>query len=119
MVGLLGFVALTLDGGFMYAKWNRLYAAAADAAARAAAFEVHRNTGISSGDMRRFAEEEVRAHQFTPVTCGATSGGASLCYIRPAPGYSDSFVEAIVSESTNTFFGRVMGWMTGNLVLAP
>lgn len=112
MVGLLGFVALTLDGGFMYAKRNRLYAAA-DAAAKSAAFEVHRNTGISSGDLRRFAEEEVRAHQFTPVACGATSGGASLCLTRPAPGYSDNFVEAVVSESTNTFFGRVMGWVSG------
>ena len=114
LVALLGFVGLALDAGFLFAKRNRLYAAA-DAAAKSGAYEVHRSSTLSPTELRRFAAQEVTAHNFTPASCGATSG-AALCVNRPPTSGSffgnTNFVEVTVSESTATFFGRALGWIS-------
>jgi Flp pilus assembly protein TadG len=114
LVALLGIAALSIDASFMYEKRNRLHAAA-DAAAKSAAYEVHRNPTISSTDLGRFVNHEVTAFGFSPSACGATTGTA-VCVNRPpssGPFAADStFVETILAETTSTYFGRVLGWIT-------
>jgi Putative Flp pilus-assembly TadE/G-like len=115
LLALLGIGALSIDAAYMYDKRNKLYAAA-DAAAKSAAFAYKKDT---SSDLWTFGQHEVAILGLTPVNpCDATSGTA-LCVNRPptAGPYAGNpnFVEAIVSApSTATFFGRVLGWMTGN-----
>ena len=65
LVMLLGVAALSIDASFMYDKRNKLYAAA-DAAAKSAAAEVHRNPGVSTTDLRTFANHEVSALGLDP-----------------------------------------------------
>lgn len=110
MVALLGITALTLDASFMFAKRNRLHAAA-DAAAKSAAYEVLRNPTVSLASLESFADQQVAAHGFSPTRMGGTTsvvinhGPTS----GPFAGLT-TYVEAIVTESTSTFFGKILGW---------
>src|SRR5438552_17087085 len=108
LVMLLGVAALSIDASFMYDKRNKLYAAA-DAAAKSAAAEVHRNASISSTDLQTFANHEVSALGFDPggsttVTVNhPPTSGPFTCASSPTT--CNSYVEEIVSGSTPTFFG--------------
>jgi hypothetical protein len=114
MTMLLAITALSLDASFMYDKRNKLYSAA-DGAAKSGAIELNRNSTVTIAQLENFARHEVAAHGFTPVACGA-SGGVSVCVNHPpaSGGYAGDtdYVEAIVSESTPTFFARVFQVLT-------
>src|SRR5438094_4751015 len=81
MTAMLGITALAIDASFMYDKRNKLYAAA-DAAAKSAATEVFRDSTLTLANLQDFANQQVNAHGFTAVACGAT-GGASVCLYHP------------------------------------
>jgi len=112
MVALLSIAALALDASFMYDKRNRLHAAA-DAAAKSAAIEVFRNTTVSQGSLEAFADQQVATHGFSPARLGGT---ATVVINHPpsaaagALAGNPNFVEAIVSEQTDTFFAKIIGW---------
>ena len=112
MVALLGITALTLDTSFMFAKRNRLHAAA-DAAAKSAAMEVVRNSGVSQAALEAFADQQVGAHGFSSTRLGGTT---SVVVNRgPATGPfagNVNYVEAILSEATDTFFGKILGFVS-------
>src|SRR5215210_2462762 len=72
MIALLGISALTLDASFMYAKRNRLHAAA-DAAAKSGAIEVIRNAGVSQSSLETFADQQVAANGFVSTRLGGTT----------------------------------------------
>ena len=118
LTGILGISALAIDAAYMYDKRNRLYAAA-DAGAKSGAIEVRRDSTISITALKNFADQQAKAHGLTPVACGAF-GGASVCVNHP-PSFDASspfngkqeYVEVIVSEPTSTFFGRILGWLSG------
>jgi Flp pilus assembly protein TadG len=110
MVALLGITALSLDASFMFAKRNRLHAAA-DAAAKSAAIELVRNGAVTQVALEAFADQQVAALGFSPVRFGGTT---TVTVNRPPTsgifaGHT-SYVEALVSEPTSTFFGRILGW---------
>lgn len=111
MIALLGIMALTLDTSYMFEKRNRLHAAA-DAAAKSAAIEIIRNPSVSQASLEKFADQQVIAHGFLPTR---QSGTTSVVVNRgPSSGpFSGNvnYVEVIVSESTSTFFGNVLGWI--------
>ena len=71
MTVLLGMAALSVDASFMYDKRNRLYAAA-DAAAKLAATEVHRVATLcdDAAALQAFGNDQVARHGFNPS--GAT-----------------------------------------------
>lgn len=110
MTALLGISALTLDASFMFAKRNRLHAAA-DAAAKSAAMEVVRNPSVAQSSLEAFADQQVTANGFQPTRA---SGTTTVVINRPpssGPFAGNTyFVEAIVSEPTSMFFGRILGW---------
>lgn len=110
MVALLGISALTLDTSFMFAKRNQLHAAA-DGAAKSAAIEIIRNPGIAQAGLEAFADQQVAAQGFVSTRLGGTT---SVVVNRPpASGPfagNASYVEAIVSENTSTFFGNILGF---------
>ena len=112
MIALLGIMALTLDTSLMFEKRNRLHAAA-DAAAKSAAIEIIRNPSVSQASLEKFADQQVIAHGFLPTR---QSGTTSVVVNRPpASGpyaANMNYVEAIVSESTSTFFANILGWMS-------
>src|SRR5438552_15089454 len=103
LVMLLGVAALSIDASFMYDKRNKLYAAA-DAAAKSAAAEVHRNPGVSTTDLRTFANHEVSALGLDPgVSTTVTinhppANGPFTCAASPTT--CSNYVEAIVSALT-------------------
>jgi len=51
MIMLLGVAGLSIDASYMYDKRNKLFAAA-DAAAKIGAAEVHRNASVSAGALQ-------------------------------------------------------------------
>ncbi|HUR20794.1 MAG TPA: pilus assembly protein TadG-related protein, partial [Vicinamibacterales bacterium] len=63
MIALLGIMALSLDASFMFEKRNRLHAAA-DAAAKSAAYEIIRNPTVTLTSLEKFADQQVIAHGF-------------------------------------------------------
>jgi len=111
MVGLLGVVALAVDGSFMYSERNRM-GAAADEAAKSGAFEVfHHLSTITQAQLEAHADHEVLAHGFNPVRLG----GDTVVEVNRPPlsglhTSENTYVEVYVSRPTNTFFGRVLGW---------
>jgi hypothetical protein len=117
LVMLLGLASLALDASYMYDKRNELHAAA-DAAAKVGAIELRRSSGLTIAQLKRFADDQVNALGLSAAACGATSG-ASVCINHPPvngpfncinlPGDCNSFVEAIVSQQTDTFFARILG----------
>jgi len=114
MMVLLGIAALSVDASYMYDMRNRLHAAA-DAAAKSGAFEVHRNSGVTPAALKAFADQQVSVHGLTPSACGSTGvGDISVCVNRPpasGPFSGDNnYVEAIVSRKTSTFFASVLGF---------
>ncbi len=110
MVALLGVAALSLDASFMYDKRNRLHAAA-DAAAKSAAIEVIRNPSVSQGSLEAFADQQVVALGFSPSRLGGTTTVVINHGPASGPFAGDPYyVEAVVSEPTSTFFGKVLGW---------
>ena len=112
MIALLGIAALTLDTSFMYAKRNRLHSAA-DAAAKTAAIEVLRNAGISQASLEAFADEQVGAHGFVSDRLGGTTSVVINRGPASGPFAGDvNYVEAIVSEATSTFFGKILGFVS-------
>jgi hypothetical protein len=114
MVMLLGIAALSIDASFMYDQRNKLYAAA-DAAAKSGAIEVFRDNGLSPAALTAFGEQQVHAHGFDPldptisfVIHRCTDAGATCL-----PAFNDNrYVEAIVGQTTATFFGNVLGWVS-------
>jgi Flp pilus assembly protein TadG len=129
MLSVLSITAFSINVSFAYDKRNKLYAAA-DAAAKIAAVEVFRDGGIGGAalcnpcdethPLQKFAEQQVSAHGFTPIACGATTAGAALCIYHPPrdpspfgctalPIGCDKYVEAVISEVTPTFFGGLLG----------
>src|SRR5439155_6366880 len=114
LVVILGIAALSIDASFMYEKRNRLHAAA-DAAAKSAAIEVHRQgPGVSQTTLETFADQQVAAHGFTSTRLGGTT---DVVINHPPSAASvfagnQNYVEAIVSESTDTFFARVLGFFS-------
>jgi hypothetical protein len=112
MIALLGIMALSLDASFMFEKRNRLHAAA-DAAAKSAAIEIIRNPSVSLASLEKFADQQVIAHGLVP----ARQGGTTSVVINHGPSSgtyagNTNYVEAIVSESTSTFFASILGWMS-------
>jgi Flp pilus assembly protein TadG len=113
MTVLLGMAALSVDASFMYDKRNKLFAAA-DAAAKLGATEVYRNASVTQAALEAFANQQVITHGLTPGACGTTTPGiASVCINHPplnGPFAGNAgYVEALISETTNTFFGNVLG----------
>lgn len=110
MVALLAIASLSLDASYMYDKRNRLHAAA-DAAAKSAAIEVVRNPSVTQASLEAFADQQVAAHGLTPSRLGGTT---SVVINRgPSSGSfagNTNYVEAIVSEATETFFAKIIGW---------
>jgi Putative Flp pilus-assembly TadE/G-like len=101
LVGLLAFMALAVDVGFLrYEK--RLLQTAADAAAIAGAAE------LSYGDVTSAADSDSAANGFTNG-----SNGVTVAVNNPplsGPHVSDSnYVEAIVSRTAPTFFAKAFG----------
>lgn len=112
MVALLGIAALSLDASFMFAKRNQLHAAA-DAAAKSAAIEIIRSPGIGQANLEAFADHQVLAHGFLPTRLGGTT--TVVVNHGPASGPfagNARYVEAVVSESTSTFFASILGWVS-------
>jgi Flp pilus assembly protein TadG len=112
LVALLAIAALSLDVSYMYDKRNRLYAAA-DAAAKSGAIEVHRNSSITLANLQQFANQQVIYHGFDPY--GTTTVTVSNCGTSghapcngPYTG-NDNYVEVFVSEPTATFLATVLG----------
>ena len=111
MVALMGIMALSLDASFMFEKRNRLHAAA-DAAAKTAAVEITRNKSVTLAALESFADQQVSAHGFTP----SRQGGTTSVVINRGPSGgtfagNTNYVEAILSESTSTFFSRALGFL--------
>ena len=112
MIALLGIAALTLDTSFMFDKRNQLHAAA-DAAAKSAAIEIIRNSGVSQASLEAFADQQVGAHGFV----SSRLGGTTSVVINRGPSSGPfagnvNYVEAIVSEATSTFFGTLLGFVS-------
>jgi Flp pilus assembly protein TadG len=110
MIALMGIMALTLDASFMFEKRNRLHAVA-DAAAKSAAIEVVRNPSVSQASLEAFADQQALAHGFVSTR---QSGTTSVVINRPPTSGTFagnvSYVEAVVSEVTSTFFAKIVGW---------
>jgi Flp pilus assembly protein TadG len=110
MIVLLGIAALSLDASFMYDRRNQMHAAA-DAAAKSAAIEIARQgTGVALTNLENFADQQVAAHGFTPSRLGGTT--SVVVNHGPSSGPfagNVAYVEVIVSQSTGTFFARVLG----------
>src|SRR3954453_8707860 len=68
MIVLLGVVALAVDGSFMYTERNRM-SAAADGAAKSAAYEVF-HANLTQANLEAFADHEVSQHGFNPTRLG-------------------------------------------------
>lgn len=106
---LLTLSALTFSASYAYDKRNQL-AAAADAAAKAGALEVWRNGSVTDSELVLFGREEARrqglnmAGSIVVDVHRCTTAGATCT----APYNTASFVEAIVSETTSTFFGSLI-----------
>ncbi len=112
MAVLLGIAALTLDASFMFAKRNRLHAAA-DAAAKSAAIEVIRNPTVAQASLEAFADQQVGAHGFVSTRLGGTTTVVINHGPSSGPFTGNSrYVEAVVSEPTSTFFGKILGWVS-------
>jgi Flp pilus assembly protein TadG len=112
MVALLGVMALSLDASFMFEKRNRLHAAA-DAAAKSAAYEIIRNPTVALTSLEKFADQQVIAHGFLPTR----QGGTTSVVVNHGPSAGPfagnvNYVEAVVSESTSTFFAQILGWFS-------
>lgn len=117
MAVLLGIAALAIDVSFMYDRRNIL-SAAADAAAKSAAIEVHLSSNPSSvpiANLQAFANQQVSTFGLTPAACGTASNGVSSVCVHHPPSSGPfagnfNYVEAVVSEQNGTFFGRILGW---------
>ncbi len=107
MIGLLGIVALVVDGSFMYTERNRM-AAAADAGSKSAAYELFIGAG---GNLQAYANREVVSHGFAPNPGGDTD---VLVEAPPPDGRfagQAGYVKVTVARTTGTFFARVLGWL--------
>ena len=114
MTLLLGIAALSIDASFIYDKRNQLYAAA-DAAAKIGASEVHRLPAVTQGALDLFAKKQVESHGLTYAACGTSASGTAVTCINHPPlngpfAANVNYVEAIVTQVTDTFFGRVLGF---------
>jgi Flp pilus assembly protein TadG len=106
LLALMGIAALSIDAAYLYDKRNRLYAAA-DAAAKSAAFAKKRD---ANSNLQTFANHEVAIMGITGATVDVHSGP----WTGPYTG-NLNFVEVIVSQpNTATFFGKLLGWMSAN-----
>ncbi len=106
MVVILAIVALTVDVSYQYTERNRM-AAAADAAAKSAAYEVWIGSG---GNLQAFANREVQLHGFNPG--GTTSVVVNNPPTQGAFAGNSRYVEVSVSQPTGTFFANILGWST-------
>jgi hypothetical protein len=109
-VALLGIAALSVDASFMFDLRQKM-SAAADAAAKTAAFEVKRGF---VANVQPFAQAEIDRH----VTDGLLPSGvvvnAHLCNAVGAtctsPYNTAKYVEVILSKTHPTFFGTIAGY---------
>jgi Flp pilus assembly protein TadG len=109
MVAMLGVVALAVDASYMYTERNRM-SAAADAAAKTAAWEVYLGN-TTQGNLEGHADYEVGQHNLSP----ARLGGDTVVEVNRPPlsgshTTESTYVEVYVSRPTDTFFGRILGW---------
>src|SRR5438128_4135152 len=115
MTMLLSIAALSIDASFLYDRRSRIYAAA-DAAAKIGAAEVHHDTSVSYSALVAVANDQVTAHGLTPGACGSTTTGTTaVCIYHPPeawPGATHvgdlNYVEARLSEPNATFFAKVL-----------
>lgn len=106
MVVLLGITALAVDASFMYTERNRL-AAAADAAAKSAAWELWRGGGAN---IQAFANREVVAHGFAPNPGGDTDVTITIPPDDGLHAGESGYAEVVISRTTSTFFGAILGF---------
>jgi hypothetical protein len=106
MVVLLGMLALVIDASFMYTERNRL-SAAADAAAKSAAWELWRGGG---SNIQAYANREVVAHGFAPNPGGDTDVTVTIPPDDGLHAGESGYAEVTVSRTTSTFFGTVLGF---------
>lgn len=105
MVALLGMVALAVDASFMYTERNRL-AAAADSAAKSAAWELRRG----GSNIQAFANREVAVHGFAPNPGGDTDVTVAIPPDSGAFVGQSGYAKVTVGRTTPTVFGTILGW---------
>jgi hypothetical protein len=106
MTALLGMAALAIDVGYFLDRRNSM-GAAADAAAKAGAFEIAQNGAITQSTLEVFARREASLNGFTHGVNGVT-----VTINRPplSPPFNNTrYVEAIVRQPVSTFFATVLG----------
>jgi Flp pilus assembly protein TadG len=103
MVVLFGIVALAGDASLFSEKRNRL-SAAADGAAIMAAIEVQRNPSVTNPDLKNFADQVATTHGFAPANVTLNRPPSTGPYAG-----NSGYVEAILSETSATFFANVWG----------
>lgn len=106
MVLLLGIAAFAVDASFMYTERNRMHAAADDAA-KSAAWEIFRAEGA---DLQAFANREALTHGFN-----AGDAGTDVILTVPPDARSrfagqTGYAQVEVRRLTNTFFATILGW---------
>jgi hypothetical protein len=110
-VALLGIAAFSVDASFSYDLRNKL-GAAADAAAKSAAFEVKRG---NAANLVTFAQAEVDRHATDGLIPSGVTMDAHLCTAVgatcSAPYVGTGYVEVILTKTQPTFFGPIMGFM--------
>ncbi len=106
MVVLLGILALAIDASFMFTERNRL-SAAADAAAKSAAWELWRGGG---SDIQAYANREVAVLGFAPNPGGDTDVTVTIPPDDGLHAGEIGYAEVTVSRTTSTFFGTILGF---------
>lgn len=109
MTVLLGVVALAIDGSNGYTERTRM-AAAADAAAKSAAYQLK----YGYGDLQAFANREAVMHGFTPGVDATVSVYSPPSWLATSPFYNRAgFVEVVITGNRQTYFGNILGF--GNI----
>jgi hypothetical protein len=97
-------LSLAVDASFMYTERNRM-AAAADAAAKSAAYELKRG---GSSDLQAYANREVTLHGLTPSPGGATTVAVVTPPTTGRFAGTSGYVQVTVSRPTESLFARVL-----------
>jgi Flp pilus assembly protein TadG len=102
IVGIIGMVALAVDGGNAYAERRRAQNAA-DASALAGALAKIRNGNISSTSLTQAASDGYN-NNGTTNTVVVNNGPASGPYAN-----NTDYVQVIITAKVNTYFGKIIG----------
>lgn len=104
---LLGFAGLALDAGYAFDYQQRM-GGAADAAAKAAAYEVARDSAIGQTALEAFARYDARVNGFTHgvdgITVTVNRGPTSGAYLN-----NTGYVEVIISRPVSTYLAGLLG----------